>query len=92
MILQVPDESFPAPKNDLKKSLLSPVKTVSKLVRRVISPIKLFAANLANQNPEEPATMNMIIEPFFTNKWLPKKGGKKHEGKLRYKSYFFSKN
>ena len=72
----------PPPSKSLKDQVSSPVKTISSIVKRIISPVKLFTSNLRNPSSEDPAEMNILLEPFFTNKWIAKKGGEKGEGKL----------
>ena len=80
--VQAPDESVtPPPRKSLKDHVSSPVKTISRILNRIISPVKLFTSNLRNPSSEDPAELNILLEPFFTNKWIAKKGGKKGEGK-----------
>ena len=44
-------------------------------MHRIITPVKLFADNLTTANTDGPAEMNILIEPFFSSKWVSKKGG-----------------
>ena len=90
--VQAPDESVtPPPRKSLKDHVSSPVKTISRILNRIISPVKLFTSNLRNPSSEDPAELNILLEPFFTNKWIAKKGGKKGEGKLSNNFEYFSK-
>ena len=58
-LIKVPDESFPMP--------TSPISTVTRVFKKITTPVKLFAQNLAKS--EEPAQMNLLIEPFFSSKY-----------------------
>ena len=89
--MQAPDESVtPPPRKSLKDHVSYPVETISRIVNRVISPVKVFVSNLRNPS-KETADLNILLEPFFTNKWIAKKGGKNGEGKLSNNFEYFSK-
>ena len=51
------------------------MKKIQYVVHRIITPVKLFADNLTTANTDGPAEMNILIEPFFSSKWVSKKGG-----------------
>ena len=64
--VQAPDESVtPPPRKSLKDHVSSPVKTISRILNRIISPVKLFTSNLRNPSSEDPAELNILLEPFF---------------------------
>ena len=89
---QVHNESFPQCEKSLHESIseamVSPKKTIEKVVHRLVTPMKLFVNNLTKPDSKGPCEMNLLIEPFFCSKWVSKNGGN-GEGTISTISQFF---
>ena len=65
------------------------MKKIQYVVHRIITPVKLFADNLTTANTDGPAEMNILIEPFFSSKWVSKKRWKWRRYEVTWSKFLF---